>query len=95
MGFSGFRVLKEGLFGQKGWTPKLRNPDPKDEYDIVIIGGGGHGLSMAFYLAKEHGMTNIAVLEKGYLGGAMWAAIPRLSAPIIFCRAIPSFIPIR
>ena len=69
MGFSGFRVLKEGLFGQKGWTPQWRNPDPKDEYDIVIIGGGGHGLSTAFYLAKEHGMTNIAVLEKGYLGG--------------------------
>ena len=69
MGVSGFRVLTEGLFGQKGWTPQWRNPAPKDEYDIVIIGGGGHGLSTAFYLAKEHGMTNIAVLEKGYLGG--------------------------
>ncbi|MEN8896288.1 MAG: sarcosine oxidase subunit beta family protein [Yoonia sp.] len=69
MGFSGFRVLKEGLLGQRGWTPQWRNPDPKDEYDIVIIGGGGHGLSTAFYLAKEHGLTNIAVLEKGYLGG--------------------------
>ena len=69
MGYSGFRVIKEGLFGQKGWKPQWRNPEPKAEYDIVIIGGGGHGLSTAFYLAKEHGLKNIAVLEKGYLGG--------------------------
>ena len=69
MGFSGFRVIKEGLFGQKGWTPMWRDPDPKAAYDAIIIGGGGHGLSTAFYLAKEHGMSNIAVLEKGYIGG--------------------------
>ncbi len=69
MGYSGFRVIKEGLFGQKGWKPVWRDPEPKAEYDAVIIGGGGHGLSTAFYLAKEHGMTNIAVLEKGYIGG--------------------------
>ena len=69
MGYSGFKVIKEGLFGQKGWKPVWRNPDPKPEYDVIIIGGGGHGLSTAYYLAKEYGITNVAVLEKGYLGG--------------------------
>ncbi len=69
MRFSGWQVLRQGLTGNKGWTPQWRNPDPKTEYDIVIIGGGGHGLSTAYYLAKEHGLKNIAVLEKGYLGG--------------------------
>ncbi len=69
MRFSGWRVLKEGLTGNKGWRPHWRNPQPKAEYDALIIGGGGHGLATAFYLAKEHGLTNIAVLEKGYLGG--------------------------
>jgi len=69
VGYSGFQVIKEGLFGQKGWKPVWRDPDPKSEYDAIIIGGGGHGLSTAYYLAKEHGLTNIAVLEKGYLGG--------------------------
>ena len=69
MGYSGFRVIKEGLFGQKGWKPVWRDPEPKAHYDAVIIGGGGHGLATAFYLAKEHGLTNIAVLEKGYIGG--------------------------
>lgn len=69
MRFSGWRVLKEGLTGNKGWAPHWRDPEPKSEYDVVIIGGGGHGLATAYYLAKEHGITNIAVLEKGYLGG--------------------------
>ncbi len=69
MGYSGFKVIKEGLFGQKGWKPVWRDPEPKSEYDVIIIGGGGHGLSTAYYLAKEHGITNVAVLEKGYLGG--------------------------
>lgn len=69
MRFSGWRVLREGLSGNKGWRPHWRDAEPKAEYDAIIIGGGGHGLSTAYYLAKEHGMTNIAVLEKGYLGG--------------------------
>lgn len=69
MRFSGWQVLRQGLTGNKGWTPQWRNPEPKTEYDIVIIGGGGHGLSTAYYLAKEYGLKNIAVLEKGYLGG--------------------------
>ncbi len=69
MRFSGLRILKEGLTGNKGWGPHWRDPDPKPSYDAIIIGGGGHGLSTAYYLAKNHGMTNIAVLEKGYIGG--------------------------
>jgi heterotetrameric sarcosine oxidase beta subunit len=58
-----------GLTGNRGWRRAWRDPAPKAEYDIVIIGGGGHGLATAYYLAKEHGLTNVAVLEKGYLGG--------------------------
>ncbi|MEM0946157.1 MAG: sarcosine oxidase subunit beta family protein [Pseudomonadota bacterium] len=69
MRFSGLRVLREGLRGNTGWAPHWRDPSPKDAYDIIIIGGGGHGLATAHYLAKEHGLTNVAVLEKGYLGG--------------------------
>jgi len=69
MRYSGFKVFSEGLTGNKGWKPVWRDPEPKAEYDIVLIGGGGHGLSTAYYLAKNHGLTNIAVLEKGYIGG--------------------------
>ena len=68
MRHSGLSVLKEGLFGNKGWKPAWREPEPKAEYDVIIIGGGGHGLATAYYLAKNHGITNVAVLEKGYLG---------------------------
>ncbi len=69
MRYSALKILAEGLTGNRGWKPAWRQPDPKPEYDVVLIGGGGHGLSTAYYLAKNHGMTNIAVLEKGYLGG--------------------------
>ena len=69
MRYSALKILTEGLTGNRGWAPVWRSPDPKPEYDIVLIGGGGHGLSTAYYLAKNHGMTNVAVLEKGYLGG--------------------------
>jgi len=67
--YSALQILKNGLTGNKGWRPVWRNPEPKKSYDIVIIGGGGHGLSTAYYLAKTYGIRNIAVLEKGYLGG--------------------------
>ena len=69
MRFSGWRVLREGLTGNKGWGPHWRDPEPKAEYDAIIIGGGGHGLSTAYYLAKEFGVSNVAIIEKGYLGG--------------------------
>ncbi|MFQ5438196.1 MAG: FAD-dependent oxidoreductase, partial [Paracoccaceae bacterium] len=69
MRYSAWQILKNGLTGNTGWKPVWRNPEPKSHYDVIIIGGGGHGLSTAYYLAREHGMTNIAVLEKGYLGG--------------------------
>jgi len=68
MRYSGFRVFTQGLSGNRGWRPAWRDPAPKPSYDILIIGGGGHGLSTAYYLAKNHGLKNIAVLEKGYLG---------------------------
>ncbi|MEO1749208.1 MAG: sarcosine oxidase subunit beta family protein, partial [Pseudomonadota bacterium] len=68
MRYSGLRVLLEGLTGNKGWERAWREPAPKDEYDIVVIGGGGHGLSTAYYLSKEFGESNVAVLEKGWLG---------------------------
>ncbi len=69
MSYSGFRVIKEALTGHRGWGPAWRTPDPKAEYDFVIIGGGGHGLATAHYLAKEFGKSRIAVIEKGWIGG--------------------------
>ncbi len=69
MRYSGFRVIKEALTGHKGWTPAWRDPEPQAEYDIIVVGGGGHGLATAYYLAKEFGEARIAVLEKGWIGG--------------------------
>lgn len=69
MKYSALSVLWQGLTGHKGWTRAWRDPEPKPEYDVIIIGGGGHGLATAYYLAKEHGITNVAVLEKGWIGG--------------------------
>lgn len=68
MKFSAFNIFKEALSGHKGWTKHWRSPEPKPEYDIIIVGGGGHGLSTAYYLSKVYGFTNIAVIEKGWLG---------------------------
>jgi heterotetrameric sarcosine oxidase beta subunit len=69
MRYSGFRVLKEALTGHRGWTPAWREPAPQPHYDIVIVGGGGHGLATAYYLAKEFRQHRIAVIEKGWIGG--------------------------
>jgi len=69
MRYSGFKVIKEALTGHKGWKPAWREPEPKPRYDIIIIGGGGHGLATAHYLAKVFGQRNVAVLEKGWIGG--------------------------
>jgi sarcosine oxidase subunit beta len=68
MHYSVFKVISQGLKGNKGWTRQWRDPEPRKEYDVVIIGAGGHGLATAYYLAKEFGIRNVAVLEKGWLG---------------------------
>ncbi|OHC52265.1 MAG: sarcosine oxidase subunit beta [Rhodobacterales bacterium RIFCSPHIGHO2_02_FULL_62_130] len=69
MRYSGFRVIREALTGHKGWTPAWRNPEPQPAYDYIIVGGGGHGLATAYYLAKEYKQARIALLEKGWIGG--------------------------
>lgn len=68
MRYSGWQVLWQGLTGNRGWNRVWREPTPKPEYDIIIVGGGGHGLATAYYLAREFGITNVAVLEKGWIG---------------------------
>jgi len=60
--------MRQALSGHRNWGPAWRDADPKPAYDIVIIGGGGHGLATAHYLAKTHGITNVAVVEKGWIG---------------------------
>jgi sarcosine oxidase, subunit beta len=67
--FSGLSLLRRGLSGQLGWQPQWRRAEPKAAYDALIVGGGGHGLGAAYYLAREHGLTNVAVIEKGWIGG--------------------------
>jgi methylglutamate dehydrogenase subunit A len=68
MRYSVFSLLGQALRGQRGWKPAWRDADPKPAYDAVIVGGGGHGLATAYYLARNHGLTNVAVLEKGHIG---------------------------
>ncbi|MBY6263430.1 sarcosine oxidase subunit beta family protein [Azospirillum sp. 412522] len=67
--FSFSSLLTNALTGNKNWQPQWPDAEPKAEYDVVIVGAGGHGLGAAYYLAKEHGITNVAVVEKGWLGG--------------------------
>ncbi|MPV86357.1 sarcosine oxidase subunit beta family protein [Ostreibacterium oceani] len=67
--YSALSLIKQAFSQHKNWQQAWRNPTPKSHYDVIIIGGGGHGLATAYYLAKNHGITNVAVIEKGYLGG--------------------------
>ena len=67
--YSIFSLARNAMGYHQGWEQAWRSPDPKPEYDVIIIGGGGHGLATAYYLAREHGITNVAVLEKGWIGG--------------------------
>ena len=66
--YSLFKLVQEAFTGNRGWRPQWRDASPKGAYDVIIVGGGGHGLATAYYLAKEHHISNVAVLEKGYVG---------------------------
>jgi len=67
--YSGFGLFKHSFSHHENWQRMWRNPTPKPVYDVIIVGGGGHGLATAYYLAKEFGVKNVAVIEKGWLGG--------------------------
>ena len=67
--YSVFSLVKNAFTNHQDWEVAWKDPEPKKEYDVIIIGGGGHGLATAYYLAKEHGITNVAILDKGWIGG--------------------------
>src|SRR4029079_19353531 len=67
--YSAWSLFREGLRGQRGWTPAWRDRDPLPEYDVVVIASGGHVLATAYYRAKQHGVNRVALLEKGWIGG--------------------------
>ena len=69
MKYSLFNLMRQAVAGHTGWPKAWRDPEPRERYDVIIVGGGGHGLATAYYLAKEHGITNVAVLERGWIGG--------------------------
>ncbi len=68
MRYSALSIFLNGLFGNRNWAAHWRQPEPKPHYDVIIVGGGGHGLATAYYLSKTFGIRNIAVVEKGYIG---------------------------
>lgn len=67
--YSALSLIKHAWHGHRRWPRAWRDPEPRGSYDVLIIGGGGHGLATAYYLARNHGIRNVAVLEKGYIGG--------------------------
>ncbi len=94
MRYSGLRVIKEALTGHKGWTPAWRDAEPRSQYDYIIIGGGGHGLATAYYLARNHGAKNVAVLEKGWIGGGNVGGTRQSSVPTTYWMAMSLFMSI-
>ncbi len=68
-GYSAFELIRNAVSGHRFWKPVWRTPELKKCYDVLIIGAGGHGLATAYYLARKHGVRNVAVLDKGYIGG--------------------------
>jgi heterotetrameric sarcosine oxidase beta subunit len=68
MRYSVLSLIRQAFKGHRGWTPAWRDARPKPSYDVIVIGGGGHGLATAYYLAKNHGVRNVALLEKSYIG---------------------------
>ncbi|HZP13017.1 MAG TPA: sarcosine oxidase subunit beta family protein [Nevskiaceae bacterium] len=69
MRYSALSIVRNALTGHRHWQPAWRNAEPRSRYDVVIVGGGGHGLATAYYLAKNHGVRSVAVIEKGWIGG--------------------------
>ena len=67
--YSGFSLFRNALSHHERWPRAWRDATPKRGYEVLVVGGGGHGLATAYYLAKVHGLRDVAVVEKGYLGG--------------------------
>ena len=67
--YSFLQLARQALNHHEGWRPAWNSVEPKDDYDVIVVGGGGHGLATAYYLAKNHSLTNVAVFEKGWIGG--------------------------
>ena len=82
--YSAFAIAREGARYHTGWERAWKSPEPKKRYDAIIVGAGGHGLATAYYLGKNHGIKNVAILEKGWLGGGKQAVTRQSSVPTIF-----------